>query len=133
MLNEPSAVSDLVSRVTVASLRDAPLRAILQACYDLHGEGRPPRCEDVLLAPRRSPGSGPGRGTDSFHWTQLPLPEDVRPASWEDRLNGVLATLAERERQERLRDLEKALAETDRERTDPDAYRALQLGICYVS
>ena len=42
-----------------------------------------------------------------------PLPENVRPASWQDRLKGVLGTLAERERQNRLRDLRRALAETD--------------------
>ena len=35
-----------------------------------------------------------------------PLPEEVRPASWQDRLKGVLVTLAERERHDRLRDLE---------------------------
>jgi hypothetical protein len=55
-----------------------------------------------------------------------PLPEDVRPASWQERLQGVLATLAERERQDRLRDIGLALAETD-EVTSPDAYRALRL------
>ena len=57
---------------------------------------------------------------------RAPLPEDVRPASWQDRLKGVLATLAERERQDRLRDIGLALAETD-EVTNPDAYRALRL------
>ena len=55
-----------------------------------------------------------------------PLPENVRPASWQERLKGALGTLAERERQKRLGDLRRALAETD-EVTDPDAYRALKL------
>jgi DNA primase len=50
----------------------------------------------------------------------------VRPAPWQDRLRGVLATLERRERQLRLRDLRRALAETD-ENDNPDAYRALQL------
>ena len=55
-----------------------------------------------------------------------PLPEDVRRAPWQDRLKGVLATLERRERQHRLRDLRRALDETD-EDDNPDAYRALQL------
>ena len=104
VLNEPGAVSYLVSRVTAASLRDAPLRAILQACYDLHGEGQPPRTEEVMLRlddPQiRALAAGLLLPLDP-----APLPEDVRPASWQDRLKGVLATLAERERQDRLGDL----------------------------
>ena len=125
VLNEPGVVSELVSRVTAASLRDAPLRAILQACYDLNGEGQPPRTEEVMLRlddPQvRTLAAGLLLPMDP-----APLPENVRPASWQDRLKGVLGTLAERERQNRLGDLRRALAETD-EVTDPDAYRALQL------
>ncbi len=55
-----------------------------------------------------------------------PMPENIRPASWERRLMGVLATLAERERQSRLRDIRLALAETD-EVANKDAYAALRL------
>ncbi len=47
LLNEPSTAARLVSRVAPASLGDAPLRAILQACYDVHGEGRTPTFELV--------------------------------------------------------------------------------------
>ena len=55
-----------------------------------------------------------------------PLPEDVRSAPWQDRLKGVLATLAKRQRQGRLHDLRRALAETDKA-ASPDAHRALEL------
>jgi len=34
-------VGRLITRVTVASLSDAPLACILQTCYDLHGEVHP--------------------------------------------------------------------------------------------
>ena len=60
VLNEPGLVSELVSRVTVSSLRDAPLRAILQACYDLHGEGQSPSFRGGHASPRRPPDSRPG-------------------------------------------------------------------------
>jgi DNA primase len=125
VLNDPSAVSFLVSRIAASSLRDAPLRAILQACYDLHGDGQSARSADVmnhLDDPQvRALAAGLVLPIDPD-----PLPEEVRPAPWQDRLSGVLATLAERERQSRLRDLGRALAETD-ETTNPDAHRALQL------
>jgi len=54
-----------------------------------------------------------------------PLQADTSPpAPWQDRLRGTLAALAERERQDRLRDLKGALDETD-ETHNPDEYRAL--------
>ncbi len=125
MLNEPGLVSELVSRVTVSSLRDAPLRAILQACYDLHGEGQMPRTAEVMHRlddPQvRDLAAGLLLPLDPE-----PMPENMRLASWQERLKGVLGTLAERERQNRLGDLRRALAETN-ESTEPDAYRALQL------
>jgi DNA primase len=125
VLNEPGLVSDVVSRVTASSLRDAPLRAILQACYDLHGEGLAPRTEEVMLRLDDDQVRALAAGL-LLPMDPAPLPENVRPASWQDRLKGVLGTLAGRERQNRLGDLRRALAETD-EVTDPDAYRALQL------
>ena len=124
VLNEPGAVSELVTRVTAASLRDAPLRAILQVCYDLHGEGQR-RAEEVMLRLDDPQVHNLAAGF-LLPLDPQPLPENVRPASWQDRLKRVLGTLAERERQKRLGDLRRALAETD-EVTDPDAYRALQL------
>jgi DNA primase len=109
--------------VTVASLSDAPLRAILQACYDLHGEGSLPTFDRVtsrlddpalralaagLLLP-----SDPGKN-----------PENLQPASVEARLAGVLARYDQRDHKARLRDVQAALAETDPE-TDPVGHRAL--------
>jgi len=118
-------VSSLVTRVTASSLRDAPLREILQACYDLHAEGQGANASavmDRLDDPQvRALAAGLVLPIDP-----VPLPEDVRPAPWQDRLKGVLASLAERQRRNRLRDLGRALAETD-ETASPDAHRALQL------
>lgn len=124
-LNEPSVVGRLISRVAVASLRDAPLRAILQACYDLHGEGESPTSERVMLR-LDEPGVKSLAAGLLLPIDPAPLPESVRPASWEDRLTGVLTKLAERDRQNRVRDLKEALDETD-ENANPDEYRALQL------
>jgi DNA primase len=124
-LNEPGAVGQLISRVAVASLRDAPLRAILQACYDLHGEGESPTSERVMLR-LDDPGVKSLAAGLLLPIERAPLPDSVRPASWEDRLTGVLAKFAERDRQTRLRDLKEALDETDAN-ANPDEYRALQL------
>ena len=52
------------------------------------------------------------------------MPDDVRPAPSEVRLARLLAQLAERDRQDRLRDLKAALDEID-PTADPDDYRAL--------
>lgn len=123
VLNEPVVTGRLISRVAVPSIRDAALRRILQACFDLHGEGQTPTFERVAMrlddAEVRALAAGLLLPIES-----APLPEDVRPAPWEDRLPGVLARLAERDRQDRLRDLKGALGETD-EAANPDAYRAL--------
>jgi len=52
--------------------------------------------------------------------------KSLRPASWEDRLSGVLVKFVERGRQTRLRELLASLEETD-EFANPDEFRALQL------
>ena len=90
VLNEPSVVARLITRVTVASLGDAPLRAILQCCYDLHGEGLLPtfdrvtsRLDDPAL---RALAAGLLLPIDP-----APLTEGTRPAPPEVRLGGVLA------------------------------------------
>jgi DNA primase len=123
VLNEPSVVSRLITRVTVASLCDAPLRAILQACYDLHGEGSLPtfdrvtsRLDDPAL---RALAAGLLLPIEA-----APLTEGTRPAPIEARLAGVLVRHDERDRKARLRDVQAALAETDPE-TDPIGHRAL--------
>ncbi|MDR3638039.1 MAG: DNA primase [Isosphaeraceae bacterium] len=125
VLNDPSVAGRLISRVAVASLRDAPLRAILQACYDLHGEGESPTSERVMLR-LDEPGVKSLAAGLLLPIERAPLPDSVRPASWEDRLAGVLAKLTERDWQNRLRDLKEALDETDAN-ANPDEYRALQL------
>jgi DNA primase len=123
ILNEPSIVGRLISQVAVTSIRDAPLRTILQASYDLYGEGQSPSFDRVVLRlddPEvRALAAGLLLPIES-----APLPEGIRPAPWQDRLAGVLAKLADRDRQDRLRDLKGALDETD-ETADPATYRAL--------
>jgi len=124
-LDEADAVPILVSRVTPSSLRDEPLRAILQACYEAHAEGRVPHTQEVML-----------RLVDPQLRAQAlellmpvdpePMPEHVRLEPWQDRLRKALVAFSERERKNRLRDIGLALAETD-EAANPDAYRALQL------
>ena len=49
LLNNPDVVGRLIARVAVSSVRDAPLRMILQVCYDLYGEGHTPTFERVSL------------------------------------------------------------------------------------
>ena len=123
VLNEPSVVGRLITRVTVASLSDAPLRAILQACYDLHGEGSPPtfdrvtsRLDDPAL---RALAAGLLLPIEA-----APLTEGTRQAPVEVRLLGVLARHDQRDRKARLRDLQAAIAETDPV-SDPVGHRAL--------
>lgn len=133
VLNEPSVVGRLITRVAVDALRDAPLRAILQACYDLHGEGETPAFERVSLR-LDGPVRALAAGLLLLPVDPAPLPDDpkfgpaksVRPGSWEDRFSGVLAQFAERERQARLRELRASLEETD-ESANPVEFRALQL------
>ena len=123
VLNEPTVVGRLITRVTVASLSDAPLRAILQACYDLQGEGSDPtfdrvtsRLDDPAL---RALAAGLLLPIEA-----APLTEGTHQAPVEARLAGVLARYDQRDRKARLRDLKAALAETDPE-TDPVGHRAL--------
>jgi DNA primase len=131
VLNEPSVVGRLISRVAVASIRDAPLRTILQASYDLYGEGQAPTFDRIVLRLDDPELRALAAGL-LLPIEPAPLPDDVRPAPWLDRVSGVLARLAERERQDRLRDLRGALAETD-EAADPDAYRALNTELLRLS
>jgi DNA primase len=124
VLNEPSIVGRLISRVAVASIRDAPLRTILQACYDVYGEGQSPSFERIVL--RLDDPETRALAAGLLLPIEVgPLQADTSPpAPWQDRLRGTLAALAERERQDRLRDLKGALDETN-ETDSPEAYRAL--------
>ena len=125
LLNEPTLVGRIITRVMASTLRDASLRAILQACFDLHGEGAIPTFDRItsrlddpavrslaagLLVPVGDPNSK--------------MLEAGRPASAEAQLAGLLVRYEERDRQARLRDLQMALAETD-PAEDPSGYQAL--------
>jgi DNA primase len=130
LLNEPSAVAWLLPRVSVSTLRDAPLRAILQACYDLQAGGQSPGYENLMV--RLDDPAVRALATDLIMSSALsmpdlaPLSEGVRPAPWTERLEPMLSVLDERERKARLTDLERARAQTDPQ-SDPDGYRAIQL------
>jgi DNA primase len=130
VLSEPTALTSLIERFAVSTLRDAPLRTILQACYDLQGEGQSPSYENLmvrlddpairelvagLIAPSALSTPDPGRFSDR-----------VRPAPWKERLEKMLIVLDERERQARLRNLKRSLEEID-QHADPDTYRAIKL------
>lgn len=126
LLSEPALVGRLITQVTVATLRDAPLRAIIQACYDLHAEGQSPTFDRVLLR-LEDPAV---RGLAASLLQPLADPnssmlEVDQPGALESRLAGVLAKLADRRRQECLRDLWDALQETD-PASQPDQHRALR-------
>jgi DNA primase len=124
VLNEPALVGRVITRVTAGALRDAPLRALLQTAYDLHSEGITPSFERIAMRvddpALRAFAAGLLLPIDP-----APLPDDVRPAPWEDRLRKVLTTLDERDRLDHLRELKGALDETN-ESADPVAYRALK-------
>ncbi|AGA25942.1 DNA primase [Singulisphaera acidiphila] len=124
VLNQPNVVGQLISRVAVASIRDAPLRAILQACYDLYAEGLTPTFDRVALrlddAATRALAAGLLLPRDP-----APLPDYAQPAPWEDCLAGVLGRLAQRDWQDHLQDLKDALKEND-PAARPEEYQALQ-------
>ena len=80
---------------------------------------------DVMLR-LDDPRSGPWRPACSCRSTRTPCPRTCVPPPGKIACRGVLATLAERERQDRLRDLDGPWPKPTR--TDnPDAYRALRL------
>jgi DNA primase len=129
-LNEPAAIEWLAPRIAPSCLRDAPLRAILEAAYGLLAEGQPASYEN-LMARLEDPALR-GVATDLVASTALSLPEPaplsegVRPAPWRERLERMLIVLDQRERQARLADLKRALEAADRH-ADPDTYRAIEL------
>jgi DNA primase len=124
VLNEPSLTGSLITRVAAGSLREAPLRTILQACYDLYAEGQSPTFDRVALRLDDSAVRTLAAGLILPTYDPSPIPENVRPAPPEVRLAGLLVQLAERDRQDRLRDLKAALDEID-PIAEPDDHRAL--------
>jgi DNA primase len=125
LLGDPTLVSRLITQVTVAMLRDAPLRAILQACYDLHAEGQVATFDRVVLRLDDPAVKALAAALAAPAIDPAPLPDDVRPAPPASRLAGVLARLAERNRQQRLRDLKTSLDEID-PTSDPEHHQALR-------
>ena len=126
VLNEPKAVAALITRVTASSLMDAPLRAILQACYDLYAEGTIPTFDRVASrlddGELRALAAGLQQPADDPNAVML---ERGASAPLEQRLNQVLVRFDDRERKFRLKDVQAALAETD-PKSDPVGYQALQ-------
>jgi DNA primase len=129
-LAEPAAIAWLMSRVGVSTLRDAPLRAILQACYDLQSEGQSPSYVNLMVRLDEPAVRALAASLVTQSALSTPDPgrfsEKLRPAFWRERLEEMSIVLEKRERQARLKDLKRALDETD-EHADPDAHRAIQL------
>jgi DNA primase len=130
VVDQPEGVGRIVACVAPSTIRDDAARAILQAAFDLYGEGERPGYE-ALVARLDEPGPravaahlghlGPGTHEEQ------PLDDDTASqGDWERRLELVLGRLAERERLVRVADLRQALDEIDQQ-ADPDTYRALQL------
>ncbi len=132
VLGEPESIKWLLPRLSPSALKDAPLREILQVCYDLQNEGESPsyqnlmvRVDDPALRSLATSLVGesalstpdPARFPDSVHF---------RPAPWRERLDGILIVLEERERQARIKELKRSLDETD-QHAAADAYRAIEL------
>ena len=130
LLNEPTAVTRLIPRIGVSTLRDAPLRVILQTCYDLQADGQSPTYENVMVrlddSAIRSLVAGLAVPSAVSTLDPARFSERVRPAPWQERLEQMLIVLDERERTARRIELKKALDETD-PNADPEAYRAIQL------
>jgi DNA primase len=130
ILNEPAAITRLIPRIGVSTLRDAPLRAILQACYELEAEGQTAGYEKLMVRIEdpaiRHLIIDLTSETVVYTPVAAPLPESIHPAPWQERLENMLVVLDERERQAQLSYLKKAKDETD-PHADPDAYRAIEL------
>jgi DNA primase len=123
LLNEPSAAASVITVVAASSLGDAPLRAILQVVYDLYGEGEVPSY-DRVTSRLEDPAIKALAAGLMLPIDPLPLPEGMAPAPTAVRLEGLLRTITERQRQERIRELKAARGEIDRQ-ANPDEYEAL--------
>lgn len=110
-LNQPEAAAVLHRNVPSDDLRDVHLSAILQACYDHLAEGQTPEFSGI--SPRLSDRERSLAAGLLLPYDPAPLPDEARPASWHDRLSGVLARLELRRWQDRHRDLQGALREID--------------------
>lgn len=123
VLNQPACVETLITRIRPSSLRDEPLRVILQACYELHGEGQPPSF-DRVSSRLDDPSTRALAAALLLPIESAPLSGRWQPASWDQRLAGLVPRLLERDRRDRLRDVQGALAEVD-PKLDPATHREL--------
>jgi DNA primase len=126
VLSEHDSLDRLVAQgITAEVLRSEPLRPLLQTCLELYHEGEVASLDRVTLRL-----DDPHQKALAIELTQpiesAPLPEKAQPAPWPERLEGVLAALAERARQDRLRNLKEMLSGMDSE-ADPDTHSALSL------
>ena len=131
ILNEPAAVDWLIAahrrRRACGTLRCGRSSRPATTCRP---RGNRPGYENLMV--RLEDPAVRALATDLIASTALSMPEPapfsegVRPAPWQERLERMLIVLDERERQARLKDLKKALEETD-PHADPDAYRAIEL------
>jgi DNA primase len=131
LLNDPAVVESLITRVTVISLRDEPLRAILQASYDVLTGGDLPTF-DLVATQLHDPAMRDLAAGLIGPIDPAPMNMDGKLPPTEIRLERLLAGLANRERLERIRDLRTALSEIDQE-SSPDEYLALHLELKKLS
>ncbi len=124
VLNEPRLLPHVVTRVTPAGLRDAPLRTILQTCYDLYAEAPEALFEEVCARLDEPERSLAARLLGPFE--PQPLSPRAQPASWDERLARTLDTFDVRRWQDRKRDLEMALEEIDAS-AHPEDHQALRV------
>ena len=126
VLSEPKVIPRLITRVAAGSLRDAPLRQILEACYDLHGEGTIPTFDRITA--RLDDGGLRALAAGLLHVGDDPnskVLDQLQEVPIDERLIKVLSRFDDRERKTRLKDVQAALAETD-PKSDPVGYQALQ-------
>jgi DNA primase len=129
-LEEPEAIEWLATRVSPSSLQEGPLRALLQACYDIHAEGQRPSYENLMT--RLDDPALRALATDLVASAALSMPESApmsagaRPAPWRDRLERSSAVLDSRARQARLEELKRAIEAAD-PHTEPETRRAIEL------
>jgi DNA primase len=141
LLNDPAVADQLITRVTVASLRDAPLRAILQASFDILSDGRAPTFE--LLVARLDDPAVRDLASELLATRDLPplkpeldvvenvvrerIPQAVKFAQSIDvHFEANQIAFEKRDWQERFRDLRTALGELNQSES-PDEYRLLRL------
>jgi DNA primase len=122
LLDDPAVIALLARRITPNLLREGPIRTLMAEAFEIYAEGELPSFD--RLAPRldettRAVAAGLNSGLEAG-----PLPHNIRPAARETLLPDLLAALAERDRRERLRDVDAALREVD-PTANPQEYQAL--------